>query len=238
VGGTGGRRSLAPVQRALTWDRIGAAAGVIGVLLALAGLAATGGGGASRPGRDAATEQVVTYMSRPATATSFLGFALVLTGFFFLLLFFARLWAIIRKGEGEGGWLATAGLAGAGIYMLADITRFMFSDARNLAAGHHLAPAEGVTLFDISNALTPLAWMGIAMFMIPTSLAALRSRMLPTWLGWSGVVIGAANLFWAWLPPGGTSTPAEDLFIVWIFATSVVLIRRSMAPAARSTRSS
>jgi hypothetical protein len=211
---------------------------MIGVLLALGGLVATGGGGAAnRPGRDAATDQVVAFMSRPAAATSFLGYALVLTGFFFLLLFFARLWAIIRKGEGEGGWLATAGLAGAVFYLLADITRFMFSEGRNLATGHHLAPAEGVTLFDISNALTPLAWTGIAMFMIPTSIAALRSRTLPAWVGWSGVVIGAANLLWAWLPPGGTSTPAEDAFIVWVVATSVVLIRRSMGAVARSAPS-
>lgn len=217
----------------LTWDRLGAASGVIGVFLALAGIAASGASPVNRPGTNAATEQVVTYMSRPAVATSSLGYALVLTGFFFLLLFAVRLWAVIRKAEGEGGWLATAGLGGVVFYLLADITRFMFSNARNLAAGHHLAPAEAVAFFDVSNALTPLAWTGIAMFMIPTSAAAVRSRALPNWLGWSGMVIGAANLIWAWLPAGGTSTPAEDAFILWLVATSVVLIRRSLAPTAQ-----
>lgn len=103
----------------------------------------------------------------------------------------------------------------------------MFSDARNLAIGHHLQPAEAVAFFDVSNALTPMAWMGIAMFLIPSSLSAVRSRALPAWLAWIGLVIGVANLVWAWLPPGGTSTPAEDAFLLWLIATGVVLIRRS-----------
>lgn len=172
-------------------------------------------------------------MSRPATATSSLGYALVLTGFLFLLLFVFRLRGIIKNAEGESGWLASAGAGGFVFYLLADSTRFVFSDARNLATGHHLAPAEAVAFFDVSNALTPLAWTGIAMFMIPISAAALASRTLPSWLGWSGLVIGIANLFWAWLPTGGTSTPAEDFFILWLVVTSGVLVRRSLARTAR-----
>jgi hypothetical protein len=218
----------------LSWDRLGAASGVIGVLLALAGLVATGGGSPNnRPATNAATDQVVTYMSRSATATSSLGYALVLTGFLFLLLFVFRLRGIMKNAEGEGSWLASAGAGGFVFYLLADSARFVFSDARNLATGHHLAPAEAVTFFDVSNALTPLAWVGIAMFMIPMSAAALRSRTLPAWLGWSGLVIGVGNLLWAWLPTGGTSTPAEDFFILWLVVTSVILVRRSLARTAR-----
>jgi hypothetical protein len=194
------------------WERLGAAAGPIGVLFALAGLVATGAtsNATARPARDAGTQVVVSYMSRPATATSSIGFACVLTGFFLILVFAARLWASLRNGAGGRDWLATAGLAGVVFYLSADITRFMFSDARNLAVGHHLQPAEAVAFFDISNALTPLAWTGIAMFLIPSALSAVRSRALPAWLAWSGLVIGVANLVWAWLPSGGTSTLAED----------------------------
>ncbi|GAC1638665.1 MAG: hypothetical protein NVS9B11_03280 [Candidatus Dormibacteraceae bacterium] len=171
-------------------------------------------------------------MSRPASATSSIGFACVLTGFFLILIFATRLWASLRSATGGPDWLATAGLAGVVFYLGADVTRFMFSDARNLAVGHHLQRAEAVALFDVSNALTPIAWMGIAMFLIPSSLSAVRSRALPAWLAWIGLVIGVANLVWAWLPPGGTSTPAEDAFILWLIATGVVLIRRSWVRAA------
>jgi hypothetical protein len=135
-------------------------------------------------------------MSRPASATSSIGFACVLTGFFLILIFATRLWAGLRSATGGPDWLATAGLAGVVFYLSADVTRFMFSYARNLAVGHHLQPAEAVAFFDVSNALTPMAWTGIAMFLIPSSLSAVRSRALPAWLAWIGLVIGGANLVW------------------------------------------
>lgn len=92
------------------WDRLGAAAGPIGVLFALAGLVATGATNnvTGRPARDAAIQEVVSYMSRPASATSSIGFACVLTGFFLILIFATRLWAGLRSATGGPDWLATA----------------------------------------------------------------------------------------------------------------------------------
>jgi hypothetical protein len=70
--------------------------------------------------------------------------------------------------------------------------------------------------------------------MVPTGLAAIRSRVLPPWLGWAALVIGLANLAWAWLPPGGTATPAVFAFLLWIFVTSLLLVRRP-SPAGQVT---
>ncbi len=218
------------------FDRLGAAVGVIGVVILLAALTVGGLGSSStsgRPAPGATTQQIVAFMSRSAPATSSIGFALVLTGFFVLLVFAVRLWATLRNAEGGAAWLSTAGLAGAVVYEVADVSRFVLSEGRNLAAGHHLEPAEGVAFFDLSNALTPFAWTGIAMFTIPMSIVAVRTGALPAWLGWAGLVIGLANLVWGWLPPGGTSTPAEDAFILWVVITSVVLIRRPLVQGAK-----
>jgi hypothetical protein len=217
-----------------TWDRVGAGGGLIFVVLGLAGLFGGGLGQSStgsRPGLDASTEQVVAFMTRPAPANGGLGFALILTAYLFLFLFGARLWAISRNAGEQAGWLAIAGLGGLVLYAAADITRFMVSDARNLAVGHHLQPAEGVAFFDISNALTPVTWAALAMFLIPTALAAVRGRVLPSWLGWAGLVIGLGNLLWVWLPPGGTSTPAEDAALLWILVASIVLLVRPVVRA-------
>ncbi len=131
--------------------------------------------------------------NRPSAISS-IGFACVLTGFFLILVFAARLRASLKSAAGGLDWLATAGLAGMVFYLSADIARFMFSDARNLAVGHHVQPAESVAFFDISNALTPVAWAGIAMFLIPSSLSAVRSRALPAWLAWVGLAIGVCQL--------------------------------------------
>lgn len=66
------------------------------------------------------------------------------------------------------------------------------------------------------------------MLMIPTGLVAVRTRALARWLGWAALVIGLANLVWAWLPPGGTATPAEFAFLLWIVVTSLWLVWRPL----------
>jgi hypothetical protein len=214
-----------------TWDRLGAASGLIGVILALIGLSAGGVGASSRfarPSLNATTDQIVSYMGQPAPPVWPLRLGLAFTSFVFLLVFFVRLWATLRTAEGGTAWLSTAGLAGAVVYVVVDLSRFVVTDARYLAAGHHLQAAEGLAFFDLSNALTPLDWIAIAMLMLPASIVAIRARALPQWLAWPGLVIGVANLVWAWLPSGGTGTPAEFAFILWVAVTSAVLLQRPM----------
>src|ERR1700674_3077427 len=145
------------------WDRLGAASGAIGVALALAGLFGAGRGSSAtsgRPALDASTAQIVAFVGQTPPAARGLGQALTLTAFVFLLLFFARLWATLRLAEGGAGWLATAGLAGGVVYTIADLLRFVVTDARYFATAH-MQPGEAVALFDLSNALTPLAWTAI-----------------------------------------------------------------------------
>jgi hypothetical protein len=99
-----------------TWDRIGAASGLVGVILALIGLSAGGVGATSRfarPSLNATTDQIVAYMQQPASTVWPLSLGLAFTSFVFLLVFFVRLWATLRTAEGGTGWLSTAGLAGA-----------------------------------------------------------------------------------------------------------------------------
>jgi hypothetical protein len=70
---------------------------------------------------------------------------------------------------------------------------------------------------DIGWFLFGAAGVGAAMMAIPASLAALRSRSVPAWLGWPGVALGVGSLatiaffgVYAWM--------------AWISATSVVLL--------------
>ena len=214
-----------------TWDRLGSAAGLVGGLLVIAALivygASKSGGPKTAPSWDALAASIVSYGSSPAPGLLFVGNGLTVTGFLLLVVFFARLLTALRRAESGTGWLSAAAFAGALVYVVFDLGRFILTDARYLgAASHHLAEQEAVALFDVDNALTSFTWGAIAMLMIPVGLVAIRTRALPTWLGWSALVIGIANLVWAWLPPAGSSTPAELFFLLWVGVASVVMVLR------------
>jgi hypothetical protein len=76
-----------------------------------------------------------------------------------------------------------------------------------------------------------MSFFGIGGLLIAAGIGAVWSHALPTWLGWSGTVIGlgsviapVAQLTAFWLIP-------FFLFYIWVVAVSVVLIRggRSVA---------
>jgi hypothetical protein len=219
------------MQAATTWDRVGSATGVAAVLVVSSGLvvgrAAAGSSAGAPPGLDATSDQIVAFASHQMSGAGLMT-GIVSTAFVLLAVFLAKLLLGLHRAEAGTGWLSGAALAGAVVYLVFDLIRFMVGTSLRLSVGHHLTTGEATALFDISNALTPYTWGAIAMLMIPTGLAAITTKLLPTWLGWSAFVIGLANLVWAWLPPGGMATPAELAFILWIAVTSVWLVWRPM----------
>lgn len=215
-----------------TWERVGSATGAAGILLALAGLGLAGvagrGSPAARPGWDATIEQIVAFASRPVSGLVFVADGVFSTAFLLITIFFVKFLLSLRRAESGTGWLSVAAITGGVVYVVFDLSRYVLSTARGLAPEHHFSSAEGATLFDLGNALTSFTWGAIAMLMIPAGLAALRTQVLPRWLAWSALVVGLANLVWAWLPPGGTGTPAEFAFLLWIVAASLLLIWRPL----------
>jgi len=221
-----------------TLDRIGSATGAVAVLVAfvalgLAGLAGRGSP-AVRPGWDASTQQIVAFTSHPVSGLIFVADGMESTAFLLLTVFFVKLLLGLKRSEGGTGWLSVAAMAGAVVYIVFDQTRFVLSAARTLAPGHHFSSSEAATFFDLGNALTSFTWGAIAMLMIPMGLAALRPNAFPLWLSWAALLIGLANLVWAFLPVGGTATPAELAFLAWILVASLSLVwrpRKTAKPA-------
>jgi hypothetical protein len=66
----------------------------------------------------------------------------------------------------------------------------------------------------------------IALTLFTGGLGGARSRALPAWLGWAGVVIGVILFFIA-----GTFIPLI-LFVLWVLIVSIVMLRRPAAVAA------
>lgn len=76
-------------------------------------------------------------------------------------------------------------------------------------------------LEDVGWAMLSGAGVGAALMAVSASLAALRSRVVPAWLGWIGVVVGAlAALTFLWF--------GIFAWLLWILvASTLMLVRRT-----------
>lgn len=138
-----------------------------------------------------------------------------------LLFFAASLRRSLRSSEGGGGILSVAALAG-GIVAAAGIG----VDASLRFAAAELADKVDPVVTQTLNALWanfffPMV-VGLATLVLATSLAAFRSRIVPVWLAWIGILI-----FVVFFTPLGFGA-----FIasgVWILIVSILLWRREAA---------
>ena len=115
--------------------------------------------------------------------------------------FFAYLYSVLHRAEGEGGWLATAALVGGARAQQQHV-------ARRAQVPHQRPHAPD---------------------RVGGHLPALREHVLPRWLGVFAALTAvalAANA--AFLFAG--FVPALLLFLLWTLVTSVVLLRRSWSP--------
>jgi hypothetical protein len=140
-----------------------------------------------------------------------------------LLFFAASLRRAIRRNEEGAGVLSVAALAG-GIVAATGIAtdsalRFMLADA---ADEKSIDPAalQALNVF-WSDFFFPMV-VGLATLILATGLAALRTRVVPTWLAWVGFVI-----FVVFFTPAGFV--AFLVSALWIVIVSAILWRREMA---------
>ncbi|MGH3147220.1 MAG: hypothetical protein ACRDTR_15595, partial [Rubrobacter sp.] len=105
--------------------RLGAACGILGVVLVFVGL---GIAAASSPGLVDTTlavseEEIARAFSSPATVGVWVGLYLQVVAFLLLVVFAARLWSTLRRAEGGTGWVSNvvlcAGVLFAGVTLLA-----------------------------------------------------------------------------------------------------------------------
>ena len=192
------------------WQRLGAACGILYVMLIMVG------GSIGGP-------------------TSTVAIFLIFLAFTVFLFFLGSLWAALHRAEGGSGWLSTTAFGGG----LVAIAVKLVGDAPLLAArraGEGLDPQLARVLQDTYDASFSLHFFPLAVLLAAFAIVAIRSGGLPRWLGWAaavisvaliaGAAVGSANLEsdeWAGLP--------FLLFLLWTLVTSVVLMRRAGAPA-------
>lgn len=155
----------------------------------------------------------------------------------FLLWFIGCLRTYLATAEGgtgrHAGLVFSAGFAYAALSIVAQAGQVALAAvARDAAAEPQLVAAVG----SLAWALFTVAAVPAAVMLMAFALLAVRSDSLPSWLGWLAAVAGAAQFGLLAgivvdagpLAPGGWYTFAPYLlYVVWLAATAVVMLRRA-----------
>jgi hypothetical protein len=191
------------------WDQMGAVCGILYVVLIMVGNSIGG-------------------------PTSTVALVVMFLAFTVFLFFLGSLWATLRRAEGGSGWLSTTALGGG----LVAIAVKLVGDAPLLAAryraGEGLDPQLARALQDMYDASFGLHFFPLAVLLAASAIVAIRSGGLPRWLGWAAAVISVALI--AGAAVGSADFQSEWaglpflLFMLWVIAASVVLIRRAGEP--------
>lgn len=177
----------------------------------------------TEPAFDAPSSAFLAYAKSEADLPFALGLVGVL-GLFGFALFAAVLTARFRVAENRSDVAPTLVLLAAAIFIVLWLAELGIGFAQTFRRADLDATSASV-LSGLSNGIFVISWSAIAAFLGASGFAALWTRALPPWLGWSALVIGiglflagAAPLTALWFFP-------YFLFFVWVLATSVVLLR-------------
>ncbi len=187
--------------------------GVLFVVLIAVGIFMVG----DTPGVDASPREVVDYYTDHDTVTM-LGSLLEALGCVALLFFAASLRSALRRRENGSSILSVTAFAGgvvasAGIAVDASI-RIALADAAN--------DIDPVALQALNAFWEDFFWpisVGLGTLILATGLSALRTRVIPVWLGWVSILV-----FIALFTPAGFV--AALVALAWVLVVSVLLWRR------------
>ena len=216
-------------------DRAVAIIGGITVMAYLAAIALTP---AHAPDSGSTGVRIIHYATanRSQLLASDLLFAI---GLAVLTVFAAGLYRIIRRAEGQDGWLAIASLAsvvaGAGIFG-AGTALFMVVAYRPVTD-----PAVVRAFWDAGWLAYNSAGFAFVAWIVIVAVAALRYRALPPWTAWIGVPVALINLAGpfavsagkgAFSPQGWFALVVGLTFAGWLLAISLAAWRSARPPAA------
>lgn len=210
--------------------RLGAAAGLAYVVLAVVGNEILAGGGEA-PAVNAPAREIRDHLvANPAAAKFWSGLYVEVFGLLLFIVFVSVLHSVLRRAEGEHGFLSTTAL-GAGLVSVAvKMASIPAAASAMYRAQDGMDPGLAAALIDINNFSFTLTWTLQALLLGTTAVIVLRTAALPRWLGWSAAVIAPALLV------GAANSTAEASFLpmmlnlIWIIAASVTLVRQGGEP--------
>jgi hypothetical protein len=215
------------VELTVRIERLAAAAGILFLVLQLAGQGLMQVGGVE-PAFDAPAEEIVQFFEARDTTLFAIGTYLSLLSFVAFVWFLGGLYAALRRAEGEPAWLSLVAF-GSGLLFLAALTAGWYLAVFRLDDG--LDPQLARLAFDLGNLGFANSWVALASLLLAANTVALATRLLPRWLASFGLVTAVGLLGARAIWTQAIAFAPYLLFWVWLVATSVVLFRRGSTPA-------
>jgi hypothetical protein len=210
------------------WEQLGAAGGIVFVVLQMASQALIQAGGGEPPFGAPAPAIIAFFMAKDSQLFA-MGEYLSALSLIAFLWFLGSLWATLRRAEREPAWLSLVALA-SGVLIVATVSAGTGWPLAVFRRDQGLDPQIARLLFDQGNFAFANAWVMLASLSLATGVVSIRTGALPHWLGWAGVIIAggllAARAVWA---SSGLVFIPFMLCYLWLIAVSVVLIRRARA---------
>jgi hypothetical protein len=211
----------------MTWDRLGAATGIVFVALLSAG-AIIGG----QPGDQDVVEFFVANRRPLLTQAYLYGLSMV-----FLIWFLGSVRSHLHQSEGGTGRLSAVSFAGGIIF----VTVLFVSGIVNTALATGIAirsdPDTTRALYQVAVLANDLNWFPMGVFTGAATLVAFRHNALPRWLAWFGAAVALSSLIGALAivvdtGPFSSAGVFSDvvgllLFLLWLVLLSVVLIQKA-----------
>jgi hypothetical protein len=204
-------------------DRLGALSGILFPLLAIVGVAVAGGS----PDFGASMNTISDFVHRhPATTQHWIGVGIEVAGLLAFTTFATFLTYVLRRAEGDEGWLPTAALGAALVAVALKLASAM--PALEAAyRGRQLRPQLAALLVDMNNLAFVLTWAIEAFFLALVAAAMLRTGALPRLVGWGAAIAAVASIAAVPLAATGAANALASVFLLWTAATSITLLRRT-----------
>lgn len=209
------------------WLRLGAAAGILYAALVVAGFGVAAASIGTLATLGSPDNEILRELERPSEVWAFVGLYLLAIAFLLFAVFAARLWAILRRAEGDPGWLSAAAFGSGMLYVALSLVSLVFIGAERLAAGRGIDIELARVLHALNSGTYIVSWGAAALFLSAAATVGLATRVLPRWLGWSAGALAVALLLAMAVPTLGLATIPPFLFVLWTLVAAIVLIRRS-----------
>ena len=215
-----------------SWQRLGAASGIVYVVVLLLPDFLQGGA----PEEDTLTAaEAIAHTCATTTAAQFTDAIYPIThvlGYLFFVFFLGSLWSALRRAEGDNGWLSAAAFGGG----LASFTVRLSGATASAAATQNACAGIDPQLWQVLNSLSNAAFFSsffpLAILTAASAVLAIKFGALPRWLGWMSAVVAVALLLDGFAGTLYTRDfgPSFLLFMLWTLVASIVLIRRASMP--------
>lgn len=208
--------------------RIGAASGITYILLLFLPV---GGGGSDSPPFHSSPQAITAWIHhQPATIgpAQWVGGLKELLALLVFLVFVTYLASVLRRGEGEFGFLSTTVLSAGILSVAIKITSFAPALVAYVWAKDGVDPRIIGMLFGLNDVAFDLTLAANALMIAAVAAVAIPTRALPRWLGWAAVAVSLAlfaNVGLSFLGPDFAIAMLP--YLLWILVTSIVLIRRA-----------